>query len=130
MKSLNCLMGLIPYQTFKTVNIHHQKALADEQPVLVYIYKTHKRVIFRIKSEYYLELLIPGTMELFGNTEQKVTKEEDDENVPHLEITETIVVYCNAVNNQYLRDSWVLSKFVLDKHLISCYIYHQQIIFT
>ena len=69
-------------------------------------------------------------MELFGNTEQKVTEEKDDENVPHLEITEAIVVYCNAVNNQYLRDSWVSSKFVLDKHLISCYIYHQQITFT
>ena len=43
-------------------------------------------------------------MKLFGNTENKITKDENGENVPHLEITEVILVHCNTVNNDYQQD--------------------------
>ena len=43
--------------------------------------------MFVIKTRYYLELLTPETMKLFGNTQNKITKKENGENVPHLEIT-------------------------------------------
>ena len=35
--------------------------------------------------------------------------------MPHLEITEVILVHCNIVNNDYQQDSRVLYTFVLNK---------------
>ena len=40
-------------------------------------------------------------MQLLGRTENKITKDKNGENVPHLEITEVILVRCNIVNNHY-----------------------------
>ena len=40
-------------------------------------------------------------MKLLGNTENKITKEKTCKNVPHLEITEVVLVHCNIVNNGY-----------------------------
>ena len=37
-----------------------------------------------------------------------MTKDENGENVPQLEITEVVLVYCNIVNNDYQQDSRVL----------------------
>ena len=51
------------------------------------IQKLENRIMFKIKTRYYLELLTPETMKLFGNTQNKITKKENGENVPHLEIT-------------------------------------------
>ena len=34
-------------------------------------------------SGYYLKLLTPETMELLGSTTNKITKNENGENVPH-----------------------------------------------
>ena len=51
-------------------------------------------------------------MKLFGSTENKITKEKNGENVPHLEITEIVLDHCNIVNNDYQQDSRVLHSFV------------------
>ena len=51
-------------------------------------------------------------MILLGSTENKRTKEKNGGNVPHLEITEVVLVYCNIVNNDYQQDSRVLYRFV------------------
>ena len=40
-------------------------------------------------------------MKLLGSTKSKITKDEIGENVPHLEITEVMLVQCNIVNNDY-----------------------------
>ena len=40
-------------------------------------------------------------MKLLGSTKNKITKDKNGENVPHLEITEVILVHCNIVNNDY-----------------------------
>ena len=61
--------------------------------------KIENRVTFKIKNGYTLELLTPETMKLLGRTENKITKDKSGENVPHLEITEIILVRCNVVNN-------------------------------
>ena len=47
-------------------------------------------------------------MKLLGNAENKITKDKNGENVPHLEIIEVVLVYCNTVNNDYEQDSRVL----------------------
>ena len=40
-------------------------------------------------------------MKLLGSTESKTSKDKNAENVPHLEITEVILVHFNIVNNDY-----------------------------
>ena len=54
-------------------------------------------------------------MKLFGSTKNKITKDKNGENVPHLEITEVVLVHCNIVNNDYQQDSRVLYIFVPNK---------------
>ena len=62
-----------------------------------------------------LELLTTETMKLLGSTKNKVTKDKKWRNIPHLEITEVILVHCNIVNNDYQQDSKVLYTFVPNK---------------
>ena len=59
-----------------------------------------------------LNFLTPETMKLLRSTENKIPKDKNGENVPHLEITEVILVHCNIVNNNYQQDSRLLYTFV------------------
>ena len=54
-------------------------------------------------------------MKLLGSNKGKVTKDENGENVLHLEITEVVLVHCNTVCNYYQQDSRVLYTFILNK---------------
>ena len=54
-------------------------------------------------------------MKLLGSTKNKITKDKNGENVPHLEITEVVLVHCNIVNNDYQQDSRILYTFVPNK---------------
>ena len=47
-------------------------------------------------------------MKLLGSTKSKITKDKNCENVPHLEVTEVVLVHCDIVNNDYQQDSRVL----------------------
>ena len=40
-------------------------------------------------------------MTLLGSSTSKITKEENGENLPHLEITEVVSIHSNIVNNDY-----------------------------
>ena len=40
-------------------------------------------------------------MKLLKSTKSKVTKDEKGENVPYLEITEVVLMYCIFINNGY-----------------------------
>ena len=55
-------------------------------------------------------------MKLLGSTENKITKDKNGENAPHLEITEVILVHCNIASNYYQKDSGVLYTFIPNKH--------------
>ena len=83
--------------------------------VMIYVNKIVNRVTFKIKIGYSLELLSPETMKLLGSAENKITKNKNGENVPHLEITEIVLVHCNIVNNDYQQDSTELYTFVPNK---------------
>ena len=61
---------------------------------------------------------MPETMKLLGSIKNKITKDENGENVLHLEITEVLLVHCNIVNNNYQRDSRVLYTFIPNKSFI------------
>ena len=60
------------------------------------------RITFKIMIGYSPELLTPGTIKLLGSTISKITKDENDENVPHLEITEVVLIHCNIFNNELM----------------------------
>ena len=87
----------------------------DKPSVQIYVNKIENRVTFEIKNGYSLELLTPETMKLLGITENKITKDKNDENVPYLEITEVASVHCDIVNNDYQQDLRVLYTFVPNK---------------
>ena len=54
-------------------------------------------------------------MKLLGRTKSNTTKNKNAENVPHLEVTEVVLINCNIVNNYYQQNSIVLHTFVPNK---------------
>ena len=64
--------------------------MTDNPPIRTYLNKLENRIIFEIKRGYYPEILTPETMKLLGSTKNKIIK---DENVPHLQITEVVLVH-------------------------------------
>ena len=88
-----------------------------DKPLLqIYVNKIENRVTFKTKNRYSLELLTSETMKLLGSTENKITKNKNGENVPHLENTEVVLVHCDIIdNNDYRQDSRVLYTFVRHK---------------
>ena len=76
----------------------------DKPSVQIYVNKIENRVTFKIKNGFSLELLTSETMKLLGSTENKKNKDKNGENVPHLEITEVVLVHCDIVNNDYQQD--------------------------
>ena len=54
-------------------------------------------------------------MKLLGSAKSKISKDKNGENVPHLEITEVILVHFNMINNDQQQDSRVLYTFVSNK---------------
>ena len=59
---------------------------------------------------------MPETMKLLGSTKSKINKDKNGENVPHLEITEVVLILkCGIANNDYQKDSRVLHTFIPNK---------------
>ena len=87
----------------------------DNLLLRIHVNKIENRITFKIKTGYYHELLTPETVKLLGSTENEITKDKNGENLPHLEITEVILVHCNIVNNDYQQDSRVLYTFAPNK---------------
>ena len=54
-------------------------------------------------------------MKLLESTKRKITRDENGENVPHLEITEVTLLHYNIVKNDYQQDSRVLFIFIPNK---------------
>ena len=87
----------------------------DKPSIQIYVNKIENRISFKLKNGQSLELLRKKTMKLLGSIESKIIKDKNGENVPHLEITEVVLVHCNVVNNDYQQDSRVLYTFVPNK---------------
>ena len=54
-------------------------------------------------------------MKLLGSTRSQITKNENGENIPHLEFAEVFLGHCNIANNDYPLNSIVLYMFVHKK---------------
>ena len=92
----------------------HEKN-TNKSSVQIYVNKIENWIPFKIKDWFSLELLTPETIKLHGSTKNKITEDKNGENVPHLEITEVVLVHCNIVNNEYQQDTRVLYTFVPNK---------------
>ena len=97
--------------------------------IKIYVNKIENRITFKIKAGYYLELLTPETIKLLGSTKRKIIKDEIGENVPHLEITEVVLIYCNIGNSDYQQDSRVLYTFVPNKSFGQLLDIHQKMLY-
>ena len=75
--------------------------LIEIPPMQIYPNKIKKRIVFKIKRGYQLELLSPEIMKLLGITKDDVDKKKDGEYVPKLESLEVALIHCNLVNNRY-----------------------------
>ena len=94
--------------------LNHQKhnTVTDNPPIIICPNKAENRITFRNKTKYYQELLTPEAMKLLGSTKSKVTKDENGETMPHLEITKVELVHCIIVKNDFPHDLTVLYIFV------------------
>ena len=95
--------------------IKKHEIVSGNPPVIIYVNKTENKITFRIKTGYYLELLTPETMKLLRSTNRKIAKNENGENMSHLEVTEVALVNFNIVKNHFQRDSRVLYTFAPNK---------------
>ena len=115
---MNYLIEHILHQIFKiilSISLKKHGKKIDNPSIRIYVNKVENRITFKIKTGDYLELLKPETMKFLGSIKNKITKDKNGENAPHLEITEVVLVHCNIVNNDYQQDSGVLYTFVPDK---------------
>ena len=84
----------------------------DNPSIRIYVNRIGNKITFRVKTRYDMELL---TRKLFGSTKNNITKDKNGESVPHLEITEVVLIYCNIVNNDYQQVLRVLYTFIPNK---------------
>ena len=54
-------------------------------------------------------------MKLLGSTKSKISKDGNGENVPHLEITEAVLIHYNIISNNYQQDPRVVHILVPKK---------------
>ena len=95
--------------------IKNHETVTDNLSIKVYVNKIKNIIMLKIKTGYYLELLMPETIKLLKTTKSKLTKNKNGENVHHLQITEAVLIHCNIVNRDYQDDSRVLFTFAPNK---------------
>ena len=116
MNNLNYPTDCILYPVFKIIlNISQKHVDTDNSSIRIYVNKIENRTAFKIETGYYLELLTLKTMKLLGSNESKITEDKNRANLPHLEITEVVLVHCNVAKNNYQQDSTVLYTFIPNK---------------
>ena len=96
--------------------IKHHGTIPDKPPVQMYVRnKIKKRIVFKIKTGYKLELLTKGTMQLLGRSKKDIDQNKNGEIVPKLETVEVVLVHCNLVNNNYQQPSKMFFTFKPNK---------------
>ena len=83
MVNLNYLLGHI---LCEHIIIKHEPVTGNP-PIIKFVNKIENGIIFKIKKGNHREILMPETVKSLGSTRSKITKHENDENVPHLQIT-------------------------------------------
>ena len=95
--------------------IKKPETIADNPPVQIDLNKIKRRIVFKIKTGYKLELLSKETMQLLRSSKKYIDQNKDGEIVPRIETVEVVLVHCNLVSNNYQQASKVLFTFVPNK---------------
>ena len=95
--------------------IKKHETITDTAPILIYANKISNRIVFKIKTEYKLELLSKETMKLLGSTKDTIDADKNSKNVQRFGNVEVVLVHCNLVNHSYQQASRVLFTFVPNK---------------
>ena len=75
--------------------IKKHETLTENPPVQIYTNKIKNKIVFKIETEYKLELLSLEIMKLLGSTKKDVDQDKDGEDVPKLESVEVALVHCD-----------------------------------
>ena len=102
-------------QDYFEFTIKKQETLTENRPVQIYPNNIKKRIVFKIKTGYKLELLTSEAVRLLGSTKKDVDADKNGENVPKLKSVESVLVHCNLVNKDHEHISKVLVSFVPNK---------------
>ena len=97
--------------------IKKHESLTENPPVQVYPNKIKNRILFKITTDYKLQLLTPETMRLLRSAKKDFDADKNGKIVPNLESVEVVLVHCSLVNNAYQRASKVVFSFAPDKRL-------------
>ena len=103
------------YSRLFWIYLKKQETITDNPSVRVCINKIGNRITFKIKTGYHLELLSLETMKVLESTKNEITKDENSENVPRLEINEIVLIHCNIVCIDYQQDFRALYLFFPNK---------------
>ena len=76
MKNLSYHINQILYQIFLILRISSKKhqTMTDNCPIRIYVSKIENRITFKIKADYYLELLTRETLKLFGIGKNEIAR--------------------------------------------------------
>ena len=86
----------------------------DNPSIKVYVNKIENRITFKMKR-ILSQTFNAWNNEITWSNKSKITKDENGKDMPHLDITEVILVHYNIADNNYQQDSRVLYKFVINK---------------
>ena len=64
-------------------NIKKHETLTENPPIQIYPNKIKKRIVFKIKTDYKLELLTLETMRLLGSTKKNVDADKSSKSIPN-----------------------------------------------
>ena len=95
--------------------IKNHDTLRTNPPFQIYINRINKRLVFKTKDGYKVELQAPEIMKLFDWIKKFIGKTKNGKIVPHLEVVEAVLLQCNLVDKQYQRKSKVLYIFASNK---------------
>ena len=95
--------------------IKNHETLTENPPMQIYPNKIKSKIVFKIKTNYTLELLTLETMGLLGSTKKDVDKNKDGKNVPKLMSVEVLLIHCNLTKNYHQHTSKLLFTFVPNK---------------
>ena len=98
--------------------IKKHETLPTNPPFQTYINKISKRLAFKIKDGFKVELETPETIKLFGSIKKLTDKTKNGENVPSLEVVEVVLVQYTLAAKQYQQKSEVLYAFPSNKYYI------------
>ena len=83
--------------------------------IRICVNKIENRITLKIKAVHYLELLTPEITKLLAKTKSNITKDENGLNVPHLEMTEVVLVHGNIVINNYQIQKSCIHLFLINR---------------